>query len=137
MQTKVIGRFLITLLMTCVVGGAAQGDTTTRFPLQTGADLQLVCENPANLQAISASEIERLQICGAYIRGFLGYHSLVREKIKEPTFCLTSQGVSVEKVRVIFLELLNQRPQFRDLPVSVDLASSIAGAFPCKEKAKK
>ena len=137
MRTKLIGNIAIALLTVCVAGlRVSEAEAITRFPLETGADLQLVCDNPANAAAISPAEAERLQICGAYIRGFLGYYSLVREKTKEPAFCLTAEGVSAEKVRVTFLELLGKRPQFRDLPVSVDLASSMAWAFPCKNNKK-
>lgn len=138
MRTKLIGNIAIGFLTICVAGLCiSDADAITRFPLQTGADLQLVCENPVNAASISPAEAERLQICGAYIHGFLGYYSLVREKTKEPAFCLTAEGVSAEKVRVTFLELLGKRPQFRDLPVSVDLASSMAWAFPCGDKEKK
>jgi len=138
MRKKILRKLALAMLTACVAGAtASQANATTRFPLQTGADLQFVCENPANGSSLSESEVERLQICGAYIRGFLGYYSLVREKFKEPAFCLTAEGVSAEKVRVTFLELLGQRPQFRDLPISVDLASSLAWAFPCKENKKK
>jgi hypothetical protein len=105
-----------------------------KYVLQTGADLQAVCANPENTNALSASERQRLQICGSYIQGFLGHYSLVRKTTTNPSFCLDKKGVSAERIRVVFLALLQQRPQIRDMPANIDLASSIAWAYPCKEK---
>lgn len=105
-----------------------------KYVLQTGADLQAVCANPENADALSADERQRLQICGSYIQGFLGHYSLVRKTTTNPSFCLDEKGVSAERIRVIFLTLLQQRPQIRDMPANIDLASSVAWAYPCKKK---
>ena len=126
------------ILVASIIGiSATSVRAATLFPLQTGADLQAVCATPKDVANISDEDKERLQICGAYIQGFLGHYSLVRQQIEKPAFCLGTKGVSAEAVRQRFLELLGQRPQFRDLPISVDLASSIAWAFPCQKKAQK
>lgn len=109
--------------------GSAEAEQ--HFYLQTGADLQMVCANPLNAKAITAAERERLLICGSYIQGFLAHYSLVRKDLKTQSFCLPTTGTSGEKVRVLFLALLQQKPQIRDMPASVDLATSLAWGYSC------
>lgn len=101
--------------------------------LQTGSDLEKACANPVNAKAITAEERERLLICGSYIQGFLAHYGLVRQEIKSASFCLPSGGISGEKVRALFLVLLQQKPQIRDLPASVDLATSLAWGYSCAQ----
>ncbi|HEY4342901.1 MAG TPA: Rap1a/Tai family immunity protein [Parvibaculum sp.] len=105
------------------------------YYLQTGSDLQKVCANPANAKTITPAERERLLICGSYIQGYLAHYGLVRKDLKTQTFCLPASGTSGEKVRVLFLALLQQKPQIRDLPASVDLATSLAWGYSCKKTA--
>lgn len=117
-----------TLASVLAIGGA---EAAQHFHLQTGADLQTVCANPQNVKAITAAERERLLICGSYIQGFLAHYSLVRKDLKTQSFCLPAAGTSGEKVRVLFLALLQQKPQIRDMPASVDLATSLAWGYSC------
>lgn len=108
----------------------------TSFSLQTGADLANVCATPADVNSITAEERQRLAICGAYIQGFLGHYAVARQSMKEPTFCLPAEGVSAEKVRQLFLALLEQRPQIRDLPANLDLATSLTWGFSCQKQSR-
>ncbi|WP_368065245.1 Rap1a/Tai family immunity protein [Parvibaculum sp.] len=111
---------------------AGSADAAQRFALQTGADLAQVCSHPANAEAITDEERQRLGVCGAYIQGFLGHYALVRRDIGKQTFCLPPEGVSAENVRQLFLALLEQRPQIRDLPANLDLVTSLAWGYSCK-----
>lgn len=106
------------------------------FSLQTGADLANVCGSPADVNSITAEERQRLAICGAYIQGFLGHYAVARQSMKDPTFCLPAEGVSAEKVRQLFLALLEQRPQIRDLPANLDLATSLTWGFSCQKQSQ-
>lgn len=106
-------------------------EAAEHYYLQTGADLQTVCANPPDAKAITPAERERLLICGSYIQGFLAHYSLVRKDLKEQSFCLPASGTNGEKVRVLFLALLQQKPQIRDMPASVDLATSLAWGYAC------
>ncbi len=116
------------LISVLAVGGAEGAE---HYYLQTGSDLQTVCANPQNAKAITPVERERLLICGSYIQGFLAHYSLVRKDLKAQSFCLPATGTSGEKVRVLFLALLQQKPQIRDMPASVDLATSLAWGYAC------
>lgn len=118
--------FVASVCLPAQPAGAAQ-----RFSLQTGADLAAVCANPANSEAITDEERQRLGICGAYIQGFLGHYALVRRDIDKATFCLPPEGISAENVRQLFLALLQQRPQIRDLPANLDLVTSLAWGYAC------
>ena len=102
--------------------------------LQTGSDVAEVCANPANVKAITNDERQRLQICGAYINGFLAHYSFVRRQLEKPSFCLPDSGVNGERVRQVYLALLQQKPELRDMPASLDMATSLAWAYPCKNK---
>jgi len=117
------------LATACVL--AEPADAAQRFSLQTGADLAAVCANPANSEAITDEERQRLGVCGAYIQGFLGHYALVRRDIDKATFCLPPEGISAENVRQLFLALLQQRPQIRDLPANLDLVTSLAWGYAC------
>ncbi len=110
-------------------------NSTQHYYLQTGSDLEDVCSNPANAKSIQPAERERLLVCGSYIQGFLGHYGLVRRELTAAPFCLPQNGVSAEKVRIIFLALLQQKPQIRDLPASVDLATSLAWGYACPHTA--
>lgn len=105
------------------------------YYLQTGSDLQKACANPQDAHNIDAGERERLLVCGSYIQGFLGHYGLVRRDLGTASFCLPQTGVSGEQVRVLFLNLLQQKPQIRDLPASVDLATSLAWGYACARTA--
>lgn len=103
------------------------------YSLQTGADLARVCENPSNTQSLNDEDRQRLAICGSYIQGFLGHYAISRRSMSEPGFCLPAEGVSAENVRRLFLALLEQRPQIRDLPANLDLATSLAWGYSCQK----
>lgn len=103
------------------------------YSLQTGADLARVCENPSNTQSLNDEDRQRLAICGSYIQGFLGHYAISRRSTSEPGFCLPAEGVSAENVRQLFLALLEQRPQIRDLPANLDLATSLAWGYSCQK----
>ncbi|PKQ09858.1 MAG: hypothetical protein CVT73_00530 [Alphaproteobacteria bacterium HGW-Alphaproteobacteria-12] len=126
-----VASFLTTVLIFSGPASAAS------YSLQTGADLAQACGNPAQADAISPQERERLSVCGAYIQGFLGHYALARRGMKKPAFCLPPDGVSAENVRQLLLALLVQRPQIRDLPANVDLATSLAWGYSCDAKAAK
>ncbi|MBX3495170.1 MAG: hypothetical protein KF769_02915 [Parvibaculum sp.] len=117
------------LASACIL--AAPTSAAQRFSLQTGADLAAVCGNPANSETITDEERQRLSICGAYIQGFLGHYALVRRDVDQAAFCLPPEGVSAENVRQLFLALLQQRPQIRDLPANLDLMTSLAWGYAC------
>lgn len=116
--------------------GAAQASTDPgqRYYLQTGSDLERVCATPADPQSLTTEERERLLVCGSYIQGFLGHYGVVRSEMTAAPFCLPANGVSGEQVRRLFLALLQQKPQIRDLPASVDLATSLAWGYACPRK---
>lgn len=111
----------------------AEGEARPHYFLQTGSDLEKVCANPVNIKAIQPAERERLLVCGSYIQGFLAHYGLVRKEMRTTPFCLPQSGVSGEKVRVLFLALLKQKPQIRDMPASVDLATSLAWGYSCTQ----
>jgi len=104
------------------------------YSLQTGADLARVCSTPPDAQSLSDEDRQRLAICGSYIQGFLGHYAIARRNMDEPGFCLPAEGVSAENVRQLFLALLEQRPQIRDLPANLDLATSLAWGYSCQKK---
>ncbi len=130
------------LLNHCAAGTAlaalllagAPATAETRYSLQTGADLAQVCGNPTDAKALTAAERDRLALCGAYIQGFLGHYAIARREMKSPGFCLPPEGVSAEKVRQLFLALLEQRPQIRDLPANLDLATSLTWGYSCQKQ---
>ena len=127
-------RSLIAGLFVCASTAALA--STTAAPssshAQTGADLYKLCETPQNTDNLSQGDRERLRACGSYIQGFLGHYSLARGQMKTPTFCLPGTGTSPEQVRVLFVSLIQKKPEIRDLPASVDLATSLAWGYPCK-----
>lgn len=104
------------------------------YSLQTGADLARVCGTPSDTQSLNDEDRQRLAICGSYIQGFLGHYAIARRSMKEPGFCLPAEGVSAENVRQLFLALLEQRPQIRDLPANLDLATSLAWGYSCQKE---
>ena len=113
---------------------AAQGAaaaTPASYDIRTGDDLNKVCANPAG-NAVTAAERERLSVCGAYIRGYLGYYGVARNHGRGMLFCLPAGGVSAEKLRLLYTGVLDKRPQIRDYPAAVDLASILRAAYPCK-----
>lgn len=110
---------------------AALDQEQQRYFLQTGSDLQRVCYNPRDVHNVDAAERERLLVCGSYIQGFLGHYGLVRRDLGTPSFCLPTSGVNGEQVRILFLDLLQRKPQIRDMPASVDLATSLAWGYSC------
>lgn len=124
------------VVFSLATAGLAQASTEPgqRYFLQTGSDLERVCANPVNAKAIDTVERERLLVCGSYIQGFLGHYGLSRSESAKSSFCLPPSGVSGEQVRVLFLALLQQKPQIRDLPASVDLATSLAWGYSCNPR---
>jgi len=134
-------QFLRHFALAGVLATAFVGTTPARaagtYSLQTGADLAAVCGNPVDAQSLTGEERQRLAICGAYIQGFLAHSAIARPAMNEATFCLPATGVSAEQVRQLFLALLEQRPQIRDLPASLDLATSLTWGYSCqKQKAQ-
>ena len=110
---------------------ASPADAARSYSIQTGADLAEVCAAPADANAITDGERHRLNICGSYIQGFLGHYAMARSKMSEPDFCLPPEGVAADRVRLLLLALLDQKPQISDLPANVDLATSLAWGYPC------
>lgn len=133
---KQIGRFIFAAVFSLTINGTAQASTEPgqRYLLQTGSDLERVCASPVDSKAIDAAERERLLVCGSYIQGFLGHYGVTRSTAATSPFCLPASGVSGEQVRKLFLALLQQKPQIRDMPASVDLATSLAWGFSCEKR---
>ena len=107
------------------------------YSVQTGADLAEVCATPADTNAITDDERQRLNVCGAYIQGFLGHYAVARRHMSKSDFCLPAEGVAAEQVRQLFLALLEQKPQIRDLPASIELATSLAWGYACNGNAAR
>ncbi|MBX3445792.1 MAG: hypothetical protein KF765_03475 [Parvibaculaceae bacterium] len=114
---------------------ASPAEAARSYSIQTGADLAEVCATPADTNAISDEERHRLNVCGSYIQGFLGHYAVARRQMSKPDFCLPPEGVSADRVRVLFLALLEQKPQIRDLPANIDLATSLAWGYSCNGSA--
>lgn len=110
---------------------AVEGATAQNYRFQSGADLLTSCADPADASKITPQERERLLICGSYIQGFLANYSLARDSVSNPIFCLPEQGVSPEQSRRLLIELIRQKPQIRDLPANLNMATSLAWGFPC------
>lgn len=125
---------LAALLFAAAIAVAGPASAAQSYSLQTGADLAEVCGNPAKADAITEDERARLNVCGSYIQGFLGHYAVARRSMEKPAFCLPAEGVSAENVRQLFLALLEQRPQIRDLPANLDLATSLAWGYSCERK---
>jgi len=132
---KRIHHIVLAGLVGVFAASQARADAPAHYYLQTGSDLEQVCANPADAKNIQQGERERLLVCGSYIQGFLGHYGLVRRELAVSPFCLPQNGVSAEKVRIILLALLQQKPQIRDLPASVDLATSLAWGYACPHTA--
>ena len=128
-------RIAFTTMLAAGLAIAAPAHAAPSYSLQTGADLAAVCSNPADPKALTDEERQRLSICGAYIQGFLGHYSVSRRNMSKLDFCLPAKGVSAENVRVLFLALLEERPQIRDLPANLDLATSLAWGYSCDNQA--
>ena len=107
-----------------------------QYDIQTGDDLHRSCANPA-AGAVTAPERERLLVCGAYIRGYLGYYSVSRNLTQGKGFCLPAGGVAAEKLRLLYIGVLDKKPQIRDYPAAVDLASILEAAYPCRAASAK
>lgn len=104
--------------------------------IQTGDDLSRVCANPAG-GAATPAERARLEVCGAYIRGYLGYYSVSRNLTQGKGFCLPQGGIAVEKLRLLYIGVLAKKPEIRDYPAAVDLASILQAAYPCQSAPAK
>lgn len=105
--------------------------TRLQYDIQTGDDLNRACSNPA-ASTVTPTEHERLLVCGAYIRGYLGYYSVSRNLTQGKGFCLPDGGVAAEKLRLLYIGVLAKKPEIRDYPAAVDLASILEAAYPCK-----
>lgn len=123
--------FVTGVIAALLVGQARASTPAQHYFLQTGADLEQVCANPVDAHNIQPAERERLLVCGSYIQGYLSHYALVRGELAKAPFCLPQTGVSGEQIRVLLVTLLQRKPQIRDLPASVDLATSIAWAYGC------
>lgn len=121
------------LLLTYAVSAAPQ---KTSYAAKTGEDLARICADPVDARKMTAAERERLLVCGSYIQGFMAFYGLERQRQPKPLFCLPSAGVSGETVRKTFLALGGKRPQVRDMPASVALATALAWVHPCDKKGK-
>jgi hypothetical protein len=102
-----------------------------QYDIQTGDDLHRACANPAGA-TVTAAEHDRLLVCGAYIRGYLGYYSVSRNLTQGKGFCLPDGGVAAEKLRLLYIGVLDKKPEIRDYPAAVDLASILQAAYPCQ-----
>jgi len=118
---------------------AVEGAPSQHYRFQSGADLMASCADPADAGKITREERERLLICGSYIQGFLANYSLTRQSVSKPLFCLPEQGISPEQTRRLLVALMKQKPQIRDMPANLNLATSLAWGFPCQgtKSAKK
>ena len=129
------GRYVKKAMMLMVVGGLVQSSaaiaTDQTYSISTGDDLRHVCAD-ASGTTLSAADKQRLMVCGAYIRGYLGHYSVARSLMRHEESCLPQKGVSAEKVRQLYVAVLEKRPQLRDFPAAVDLASILKAAYPCK-----
>lgn len=105
------------------------------YDIQTGDDLGAVCANPKG--DMSSADRERLLVCGAYIRGYLGYYSVSRNLIAGKGFCLPDGGIAADKLRLLYIGVLEKKPQIRDYPAAIDLASILQAAYPCKAGSSK
>lgn len=105
-----------------------------QYDIQTGDDLNQACANPAG-STVTTAERDRLLVCGAYIRGYLGYYSVSRSLTQGKGFCLPDGGVAAEKLRLLYIGVLDKKPEIRDYPAAVDLASILEAAYPCKAAA--
>lgn len=103
----------------------------SQYEIQTGDDLNKMCANPAT-GTVTAAERERLIVCGTYIRGYLGYYSVSRNLTQGKGFCLPDAGVETEKLRLLYTGVIEKKPELRDYPAAVDLASILQAAYPCK-----
>lgn len=120
-----------TVFAVMVVFGAPAAAVAPAHSIQTGADLAEVCSTPADSGNISDGERQRLNVCGAYIQGFLGHYAVARRNMSKPDFCLPAEGIAADRVRLLLLALLEQRPQIRDLPANLNLATSLAWGYSC------
>ena len=102
-----------------------------QYDIQTGDDLHRACANPAGA-TVTAAEHDRLLVCGAYIRGYLGYYSVARNLVQGKGFCLPDGGMAPDMLRQLYIGVLEKKPQIRDYPAAVDLATILQAAYPCK-----
>lgn len=109
---------------------AAAQPAAPPLTIQTGDDLGRACANPKGAVP-TAAEHDRLLLCAGYIRGYLGYYGTLRSLKQAQTFCLPAQGVAAETLRVLYVTVLSKRPQLRDYPAAIDLASVLRAAYPC------
>jgi len=124
-----------TLLPT--MAAAQQGSVSgAHYDIQTGDDLNKVCVNPAGKEP-TAAERERLLVCGSYIRGYLAYYSVARNLTQGKGFCLPDSGVSAEKLRLLYIGVVEKKPEIRDYPAAIDLATILQAAYPCTGKTAK
>lgn len=133
-MSKFLHHFATAGILAATLAFAHPAKAEGSYSLQTGADLAEVCGNPADTKSLTGEERQRLALCGAYIQGFLGHYAIARREMSQPSFCLPATGVSAEKVRQLFLALLEQRPQIRDLPANLDLATSLTWGYSCENQ---
>lgn len=128
---------ICTLLpVAAVAQQASSASSTAHYDIQTGDDLNRVCANAAG-KTSTAAETERLLVCGSYIRGYLAYYSVARNLTQGKGFCLPDTGVSAEKLRLLYIGVLEKKPEIRDYPAAIDLATILQAAYPCTGKPTK
>jgi hypothetical protein len=123
-------RLRAALLGALLLAPSAAFAAAPAYDIQTGDDLNKVCANPAG--AVTPADRERLLVCGAYIRGYLGYYSVARNLVQGKGFCLPDGGMAPDMLRQLYIGVLEKKPQIRDYPAAVDLATILQAAYPCK-----
>lgn len=134
-QIYMVLGFIGLILPTTAVFAADAPASQPQYDIKTGDDLHRACANPASA-TVTAAERDRLLVCGAYIRGYLGYYSAQRSLGQAQPFCLPPEGVGAEKLRVLYLAVLRRRPRIGDYPAALDFASVLKAAYPCAAATK-
>jgi hypothetical protein len=129
MKNQLVTGALCALLLQAHIATAAATPELS-YDIQTGDDLNRVCASPKG--AVTPADRERLLVCGAYIRGYLGYYSVSRNLIQGKGFCLPDGGIAADTLRQLYVGVLEKKPQIRDYPAAVDLATILQAAYPCK-----
>lgn len=129
-------KMMCAAMMCALLTPAGQAVSAPQYDIRTGDDLNKSCADPSGA-VITPAERERLLVCGAYIRGYLAYYSVSRDMTQGKGFCLPDGGVAADKLRLLYIGVLAKKPQIRDYPAAVDLASILQAAYPCKAGAAR
>ena len=57
---------------------------------------------------------------------------MARNLVQGKGFCLPDGGIAPDKLRQLYIGVLEKKPQIRDYPAAVDLATILQAAYPCK-----